>query len=50
MLKGPSEILTIAGSAKMPAPITPLIIESVSPGTPMTRFKPSSEFAVGTIG
>ncbi len=45
----PSAALTIAGSTKMPAPITPLMIESVSPGTPITRFKPSSEFAVGIV-
>jgi hypothetical protein len=33
----------------MPAPIILLTIASASPGTPITRFKPSSEFAVGMV-
>ena len=49
MPKAPNEILTIAGSAKMPAPMIPLMIDRVRPGTPMTRFKPSSVFCVDTL-
>ena len=44
--KAPNAILTIAGRANMPAPITPFTMERVSPETPTTRFKPSSALAV----
>ena len=45
----PIAILTIAGRANMPEPITPFTMESVSPGTPTTRFKPSSALAVDMV-
>ena len=44
MPNAPNALPTVEGSTKMPAPITPLMMVSVSPGTPITRFKPSSEF------
>ena len=47
--KAPIEILTIAGRANIPEPITTFTMESVSPGTPTTRFKPSSALAVDMV-
>lgn len=45
-MKPPSAILTIAGSAKMPAPIVLLRMLSANPGKPITRFKPSFVFVL----
>ena len=45
--KAPIAIPIIAGSTKMPEPITIFTIDNARPCTPITRFKPSSEVEIG---